>query len=128
MMGGVWGIRKSIHQSWLARGLGLLCWRFRKRFLGPVLFKKGQWHFQQDNAPVHNSILVTDYLTKTVRQPPNCPDLPPWDFWLFPKLSLSLCDNGGDERGCDEGHWYAHTSRLLCSLPEVVGGDYFEGD
>ena len=39
---------------------------FRKRFLGkrPALFKSGQWNFHQDNAPVHNSILVTDYLTK----------------------------------------------------------------
>ena len=36
---------------------------FRKRFLGkrPALFKSGQWHFHQGNAPVHNSILVTDY-------------------------------------------------------------------
>ncbi len=40
--------------------------RFRKRFLGkrPALFKLGHWHFHQDNTPVHNSILVTDYLTK----------------------------------------------------------------
>ena len=39
---------------------------FRKRFhwKRPVLFKSGQWYFHQDNAPVHNSILVTDYLTK----------------------------------------------------------------
>ncbi len=39
---------------------------FRKRFLGkrPVLFKSGQWHFHQDNAPVQNSIFVTHYLTK----------------------------------------------------------------
>ena len=39
---------------------------FRKRFLGkrPALFKSGQWHFLRDNAPVHNSILVIDYLTK----------------------------------------------------------------
>ena len=39
---------------------------FRKR-LGrkrPALFKSGQWHFHQDNAPVHNYILVTDYLSK----------------------------------------------------------------
>ena len=49
---------------------------FRKRFLGkrPALFKSGPCHFQQDNAPVHNSILVTDYLAKmgmkTVPQPP----------------------------------------------------------
>ena len=65
---------------------------WHKRFLGkrPALFKSGQWHFHQDNTPVHNSILVTDYLTKmginTVPQPPNSPDLAPCDFWLFPKL------------------------------------------
>ena len=50
----------------------------------PALFKFGQWHFHQDNAPVHNSILVTDYLTKmgikTVPQPPYSPDLAPCDF------------------------------------------------
>ena len=65
---------------------------FSKRFhwKRPALFKSGQWHFDQDNAPVHNSILVTDYLTKmgikTVPQPPYSPDLAPCDFWLFPKL------------------------------------------
>ena len=39
---------------------------FKKRFQGmrPALFKSCQWHFHQDNAPVHNSILVTDYLNK----------------------------------------------------------------
>ena len=72
---------------------------FRKRFLGKwqALFKSGQWHFHQDNALVHNSILVTDYLTKmgikTVPQPSNSPDLAPWDFCLFPKLK-------GNLRGC----------------------------
>ena len=65
---------------------------FRKRFRRkrPALFKLGQWHFHQNNASVHNSILVTDYLTKmgvkTVPQPPYSPDLAPCDFWLFPKL------------------------------------------
>ena len=65
---------------------------FRKRFLGkrPALFKLGQWHFHQDNALVHNSMLVTDYLTKmginTVPRPPYSPDLAPCDFCLFPKL------------------------------------------
>ena len=47
-------------------------------------------HFHQDNAPVHNSIFVTDYLTKmgikTVPHRPYSPDLGPCDFWLFPKL------------------------------------------
>ena len=54
----------------------------------PALFKSGQWHFQQDNTPDHNSILVTDYLTKMgiKTHPPYSPDLGPCDFWLFPKL------------------------------------------
>ena len=43
-----------------------------------------------DNTPVHNSIVVTDYLTKmdinTVPHTPYSPDLAPCDFWLFPKL------------------------------------------
>ena len=64
---------------------------FRKRFRRkrPALFKSGQWHFHQDNTPVHNSILVTDYLTKivikTVPQPTYNQDLAPCDVWLFPK-------------------------------------------
>ena len=91
MMRGVRGVRKSIHHSWLAKGLGLglLCWgfkEFRKRFHRKrlALFKSGQWHFHQDNAPVHNSILVTNYLTKmdikTVPHHPYSPDLAPCDF------------------------------------------------
>ena len=53
----------------------------------PALFKLGQWHFQQDNAPVYNSILVTDYLTKMgIKTVPHLPDLASCDFWLFPKL------------------------------------------
>ena len=98
-MRGLGGVRKSIHQSWFPTGQtvnkeyyveGLR--EFRKRFLGkrPALFKSDQWHFDQDNIPVHNSILVTDYLTKmgikTVPHPPYSPDLAPCDFWLFLKL------------------------------------------
>ena len=66
---------------------------YRKRFRRkrPALFKSGQWHFQQDNAPVYNSILVTDYLTKigikTVPPLPYRPDIAPCDSWLFSKLT-----------------------------------------
>ena len=65
---------------------------FWKRFCWkrPALFKSGQWHFHEDNTPVDNSILVTDYLTKmgikTVPHRLYSPDLAPCDFWLFPKL------------------------------------------
>ena len=56
--------------------------RFRRK--RPALFKLGQWHIQQDNVPILNSILVTDYLTKmgikTVHHSPYSPDLAPCDF------------------------------------------------
>ena len=105
---------------------------FRKRFRQkrPALFKSGQWHFHQDNAPVHNSILVTDYLTKmgikTFSQPLYSQDLAPFDFCLFSQLKEKLTGcrydkNWGDERGCDEGHWHAHTRGLPWDLPELVG-------
>ena len=117
---------------------------FRKRFLGkrPALFKSGQWHFHQDSAPVHNSILVTNYLTKmdikTVPRPPYSPDLAPCDFCLFPKLT-----------GCR----YETIEKMKETVTKVIdtpikedvqgafqkllerynnciaaGGDYFEGD
>ena len=93
MMRGVGVVRKSIHQSWLAKGLGLglLC----------GAFKGVQEEFPREEAstlqigsvafpPVHNFIVVTDYLTKmdikTVPQLPYSLDLAPRDFWLFPKL------------------------------------------
>ena len=97
MMRGVGGVRKSTHLSWLAKGLGLgydveVLRESRKRFdrKRPALFKSGQCHFHEDNTPVHNCILVTDYLTKmgikTVPPPSYSPDLAPCDIWLFPKL------------------------------------------
>ena len=68
MMRGVGGVRKSIHQSWLAKGLGLglLCWGFkglRKRFRRkrPACFKSGQWHFHQD---MHHSTTLS--LSQTI--------------------------------------------------------------
>ena len=71
MMTGVGGIRKSIDQSWFAKrlGLGVLCWGF-KGVQEEIPLEEartlqiGQWHFNQNNAPVRNSIRVTDYLTK----------------------------------------------------------------
>ena len=117
---------------------------FRKRFLGkrPTLFKSGQWYFYQDNAPVDNSILVTDYLTKmgikTVPLSPYIPELAPCDFWLFPKV-----------RGCRYettevmkvavtkvidtitwGDFHGAFQKLLERYNKYIaaGGDYFEGD
>ena len=52
---------------------------FRKRFRrkSRALLKSGQWHFHQDNTLVHNSILVTDYLTKMgIKAVPHAPYSP----------------------------------------------------
>ena len=117
---------------------------FRRRFLGkrPALFKSAQWHFHQNNAPVHNSILVTDYLTKmgikTVPQPPYSPDIAPCDFWLFLKLTGCLYETIEEmkeavtkviETLTQEG--FPGTLQKLLERHNkciAAGGDYFEGD
>ena len=139
MMRGVGGVRKSIDQSWLAKGLRLglrlLCWGFkevRKRFLGkkPALLELGQWHFHQDNAPVHNSILAINYLSYS-------PELVPCVFWLFPKLRgyryetieemkkavTKVIDTFTQEDF--HGAFQKLLERYKCI---AAGGDYFEGD
>ena len=48
----------------------------------------------------------------------------PCSLWLLliPLAQrLSLWDNWGDERGCDDCHWHADTRGLPWGLPEVVG-------
>ena len=67
---------------------------FRKRFgrKRPALFKSGQWHFHQDNAPVHNSIFVTGYLIKmgikTVFTLPYSPDPVTFGYSLSSRKTL----------------------------------------
>ena len=113
---------------------------FRKRFRRkrPALFKSGQWQFHQDNAPVHNSILVIEYLIKiginTVLYPPYSPDLIPSDFCLFPKLGgcryemkeavTKVIDTLTQE------DFYEAFQKLLERYNKCIaaGGDYFKGD
>ena len=115
---------------------------FRKRFhrKRPALFTSGQWHFHQDNAPVDNSIHVSEYLTKMGKidsQPPYSLDLAPCDFWLFPKF-----------RGCGyetieemkeavtkvidtltQEDFHGAFQKLLERYKCIAArGDYFEGD
>ena len=108
-----------------------------KRFLGkrPALFKSGQWHFHQDNTPVsHNSILVTDYLTKMgIKTVPTFPIVQTLLPVTFGYSLSSLWDNWGDERGCDEGHWQEDFDGAFQKLLErykciAAGGDCFKGD
>ena len=117
---------------------------FRKRFCRkrPALFKSGQWHFHQDNTPVHNSFLVTGYLSKmgikTVPHPPYSPDLAPCDFWLFPKLGDCRYETTEEMKEAvmkviDTLTWkvfHGAFQKLLERYNKCIaaGGDYFEGD
>ena len=94
MMGGGGGVRKSIHQSWLAKGLGLglLCWDFKgfqKEIpsekastleIGSVAYPPGQYSSPQ----LHCCHRLFD--SCLILHPPYSPDLAPCTFWLFPKL------------------------------------------
>ena len=93
VMRSVGGVRKSIHHSWLAKGLGfrLLCWG--SKGVQQVISSEEASTLEIGSAafpPVHNSILVTDYLTKMgIKTDPTSLyslDLAPCDIWLFPKL------------------------------------------
>ena len=93
MMRGVRGVRNSIHQSWLAKrlGLGLLCCGFKgvqeeiaseeaSTFqIGSGAFPAGQYTSPQ----VHPCLRL---FYQDEHQPPYSPDLASSDFWLFPKL------------------------------------------
>ena len=145
MMRGVGGVRKSIHHSWLAKGLGLLCWGSkgvqRSRRKRPALFKSDQWHFNKDNSPVHNSILVADYLTNmginTVAHSPYCTDLAPCDFWWFPKLKgcsyVTIEMKEAVMKVIDmltQEDFHGALRKILERYNKCIstGGDYFEGD
>ena len=131
MMKGVGGVRKSIYQSWLAKGLGLLCWGFKgvqeeipweeasTLQIGLVAFQPGQCTSPQIH-PCHSLFDQEGHQDSSSAS-----------LWLRPcslrllviplAQRLSLWDHWGDERDCDKGHWHAHTRGLPWGLPEVVG-------
>ena len=141
---GVGGVRKSIHQSWLTKGLGLglLCWGFywssgrvhRKR---PALFKLGQWHFHEDNASLSQTIWPKMGI-KAVPQPPYCPHLAPCDFWLFPKLRGCRYETFEEMKEAvmkvidiltqEDPHGAFQMLLERYNKCIAAGGDYFEGD
>ena len=102
----------------------------------------GQCHFHQDNAPVHNSILLTDYLTKIgIKTVPQCPysrDLAPCDFWLFPKLRGRRYETIEEMKEAvtkvietlSQEDFHGAFQKLLERYNKCIaaGGDYFEED
>ena len=95
MMRGVAGVRKSIHQSWLAKWLGLLCWGFKgvqqaipseeasTLQIGPVAFPPGQCTSPQHH-PCHRLFDQDGHQDSCSSS--HSRYLAPCDFCLFPKL------------------------------------------
>ena len=144
MMRGVRGVRKSIHHSCFAKGLGLQCWGFKGVQeeipleeasiiqIGSVTFPPGQCTSLQ---------LVSDYLTKmgikTVPHHSFSPDVGPCDFWLFAKLR-GCCYETIEELKetvtmvidtLTQEDFHGAFQKLLEWYKCIAsGGDYFEGD
>ena len=122
MMRGMRGVRKSIHQSWLAKrlglGLGLLCWGFKRvqeeissqegstLQIRSVSFPAGT--ILQSTTPSLSQTIWPRWVSRQFLTLPTVQTLLPVTF----AYSQSSRKNLKAERGCDEGHWHAHTRGL----------------
>ena len=123
------GVRKSEHHGWLAKWLGLLCWCFKgvqeeipsdeasTLQIGSVAFPPGQ-------CTSHNSILVTDYLTKmginTVPRPPYSQIFLPVTFGYSLSSQAVVMRHLRWKRLWRRSLTRSH-KRTSMGLPEVVG-------
>ena len=74
---------------------------------------------------------------KTVPQPPYCPDLPPCDFWLIPKLKGCRYETIEEMKEAvtkvidtlTQEDFHGASQKLLKQYKCIAaGGDYFEDD
>ena len=144
MMRGVGGVRKSIHQSWLAKGLrlglGLPCWGFKgvqeeipweeasTLQIGSVAFPRGQCTSPQLH-PYHRLFDQDGHQ--------DSPDVAPCDFWLFPKLRGCRYETTEEMKEAvmkvidmltQEDFHGAFQMLLVRHKCIAAGRDYFEGD
>ena len=147
MMRGVEGVRKSIHHSWLAKGLGLLCWGFKGvqeeipseeasiLQIRSVAFPRGQCTSPQ----LHSCHRLFDQDgNQLVPHPSYSPDLAPWDFWLFPKLRGRCYETIEEMKEAvtkvidmlTQEDFHGAFQKLLEQYNKCIlaGGDYFKGD
>jgi hypothetical protein len=104
------------------------------------------WILHNDNSLAHDALASQEFLAKKSKMkldhPPYTPDLPPCDFWLFPKLKTALKGH----RFSDIAYIEGHATTVLQSVPEeefqkcfeqcknrltkFIGaqGDHFDGD
>ena len=154
IMRGVVGVRKSIHQRWLVKGLGLglLCWGFKgvqeeitseeasTLQIGSVAFLAGQCTSPQLHPcyrqlhPCH----IWPRWASTDPQPSYSPDLAPCDLWLFPKLRGCPYETFEEMKEAvtkvidmpTQEDFHGAFQKLLERYNKCIsaGGDYFEVD
>ena len=149
MMRGVRGVRKPIHQSWLAigLGLGLLCWVFKgvqeeipseeasTLQIGSVAFPAGQCTISQLH-PCHRLFDQDGHQDSSSAS--LYPDLAPCDFCLFPKLRGCRYETIEEMKGSvmkvietlTQEDFHEAIQKLLEWYKKCIAawGDYFEGD
>ena len=148
-MRGVAGVRKSIHQSWLAKGLGLglLCRGFKgvqeeipteeasTLQIGSVAFPPGQCTGLQLH-PCHRLFDQDGHQHSSSAS--HSPHLAPCDFCLFPKLRGCRYATIEEIKGAVtmvidtliQEDFHGAFQKLLEQYNKCIaaGGDYFEGD
>jgi hypothetical protein len=76
-----------------------------------------------DNAPAHDALRVSEFLAKNyvtkTDHPPYSSDLPPCDFWLFPKTALK------EQRFSDLSDIQQYMETLQRGIPENDFQDCF---
>ena len=146
MMRAVGGVRKSIHHSWLAKGLGLglLCWDFKgvqeeipreeasTLQIGLVVFPPGQYTSPHLH-PCHKLFDQDGH-----QNSPYSPDLAPCDFCLFPKLRGCRYETIEEMKEAvtkvigtlTQEDFHGAFQKLLERYNKCIaaGRDYFEGD
>ena len=142
----VGGVRKSIHHSWLAKGLGLglLCWGFKgvqdenpseeasTLQIGSVAFPAGQCTSPQLH-PCHRLFDQDGHQNSSSAF--QSPDFAPCDFWLFTKLRHETIEEMKDAvtkviNTLTQEDFYGVFQKLLERYNKCItaGGDYLVGD
>ena len=121
MMSGVGGVMKSIHQSWLAKGLGLRDSVGRGQHSSNRVNSISTRTMHQSTTPSLSQTIWPRSASRQFFSLPIVQALLPVTLCYSLSSEAVVCDNWGDDRACDEGHWYAHTSGLPWVLAEVVG-------
>ena len=149
MMRGVGGVRKSIHQSRLAKrlGLGLLCWGFKgvqeeipseeasTLQIGWLAFPAGQFTSPQLYL-CHRLFDQDEHQDSSSAS--HSPDVAPCDFWLFSKLTGCRYETIEEMKEAltkvidtlTQEDFHGAIQKLLERYQKCIaaGGDYFEGD